>query len=143
MHTDSNEASSEESSARWPELSSEQIGGDRGESREERREEDADFADVYRYVEQVEQPVNGARREHQPWVHGASNNAPQWIPRSVIEPVQKRIEPVLRHVLCCAVVEPGIELVDYTLEAIDTQTERQRDNKNSLAENETIDIWQF
>lgn len=50
----------------------------------------------------------GTRRDHQSWIDCATHNPPQWIPCSLVEPVQKVIEPMLDHICGCTVVKPII-----------------------------------
>ena len=102
-----------------PQLLREEVRGHGRESGENGGQEHAHVADVDGDVQKAEGPVDESRREHESRVHRPSHYAAQWVPRSLVEPVQKVVVAVLHHIVRGAVVEPGIELVDDALEAND------------------------
>ena len=103
---DGNEGRCEKASASAPQLLCEEVGGDGCEAREDWRQEDANVPDVDGQVEWVKDVVDGTGGEHQARVHSASDNTPQGVPRSLVEPVEEVVEPMLYHVGCRPVVEP-------------------------------------
>lgn len=105
---DGNEGRCEKASASAPQLLCEEVGGDGCEAREDWRQEDANVPDVDGQVEWVKDVVDGTGGEHQARVHSASDDAPQRVPRSLVEPVEEVVEPMLYHVGCRPVVEPAI-----------------------------------
>lgn len=114
---DTNEGGGEETSALTPQLLSEQVGSDGGEAAKERRQEDANLTNVHGDVERVEDPMDGARRDHEARVDRATDDATERIPGALIEPVEEVVEAVRYHVVGRAVVEPRVELVNDTLVA--------------------------
>ena len=43
--------------------------------------------------------------------HSSPNNPAKRVPGPLVKPVQKVVEPVHGHVVCCAVVEPAVQVV--------------------------------
>lgn len=66
----------------------------------------ANVTNVNRDVEQMEQPMNAARCDHKSGVHGTANDTPQWVPCSLVKPIQKIIESMLYHIRSGTIVEP-------------------------------------
>lgn len=81
---------------------------------EYRSEKHADVSDVYMDVQERKHVVDATRRDHQTGVHGAADNTTEWVPGTLVEPIQEVVESMLYHVRSGPVVEP---------------TERKRQNK--------------
>ena len=114
---DTNEGSGEETSALTPQLLGEQVCSNGGKAAKEGRQEDANLSNVHGDVKRVEYPVDGARRDHEARVDRAADDAPQWVPGALVEPVEEVVEAVRHHVIGRAVVEPRVELVNDALVA--------------------------
>jgi hypothetical protein len=69
-----------------------------------------DVSDVHWNVESVQHIVYTSRCEHEAWIHGAPDNAAQWVPGPFIEPVQETVNTILHHVRCGPVVKPAQNL---------------------------------
>ena len=54
----------------------------------------------------MQQPVDATRCNHKTWINSATNDTPQWIPCSFIEPIQKIIETMLYHISRGTIIEP-------------------------------------
>lgn len=79
--------------------------------------------------------VQHSTRNHEAWVDGATDDAAQWIPRAVVEPVVEVVETFLGEKLGRPVVEVRIELVDDALETQHgKQTSGERCNRDEPLE---------
>ncbi len=112
---DCDESGCQQTRTLGPQLLGEQVGGDRCEPTEKRRQEHAHFAYVNGYVERVEGPVYGTGCDHEARVNSTTHNASQRVPCALVEPIQEVVEAVGYHVVRGSVVEPRVELVYYTL----------------------------
>ena len=74
------------------EFRGQEVGDDGREGGEEGGEEHADLPHINGHVESVKDVEDGAGRNHQSGVNGASDNAAQRIPGSVIKPVVEIVE---------------------------------------------------
>ena len=95
------------------ELRGEQVSNDGREGGEEGSQKDTDFPDINGDIDGVEKMVDGAGSDHETGVDGSSDNPTQGVPSSVVKPVVETVESMFRQVLGCAIVEVGIELVNY------------------------------
>ena len=75
----------------------------------QRCKEHTDVSDVNRNVEQTKDVVDAARCDHQTRVHCATNNSAQWVPGSLVKPIEEIIETMFDHIGCRSVVEPEME----------------------------------
>ena len=118
---DCDHACGTEASASGVQLGGEEVGDDCREGRERWRQEDAHLSHVDGHVDHVEDVVEEASSDHETGIDCSSNNPTKWIPGSVVKPVVKVVETLIREVLGCSVVEVRIELMDDRLKAKDRE----------------------
>ena len=61
-------------------------------------------------IKWIKDPMNTTGRDHQTGVYGSTNNSTQWVPGSLIEPVQEIIIALSDHVISGSIVKPLIKI---------------------------------
>jgi hypothetical protein len=90
-----------------------QVRGDGGVGSKDGRQEHTHVTNVDGDVQIVQHAVDGGSSGHQARVNGATDDTAQWVPCTVIKPIQKVVETFRGEVLRGPVVEPGVELVNH------------------------------
>ena len=78
-------------------------------------------------------------RRYVTWIHGATDDSAERIPREFIEPVEEIVEAILGHVGSRSIVEPWIEFVNDGLEANDGEETRDEARDARAAEHDESD----
>lgn len=112
----SHERSSQQTSAGVLDLLGEVVGGPSGDTSETWSEQDTDVSDIDRQTDLAQCVPHKRTSGHQTWVQSTTSDSPQWVPGSVVEPVQELVERVGNQVLGGPEVKPRIVFMDDRLE---------------------------